>query len=293
MTTHAVTGATSFTGRFIAQRLVAAGDEVRNLTRGVLRDPERLHAALDGSDTLYNTLWIRFERGPITYAWATERSRMLFEAARRAGVRRIVHISVINASRDAPTAYFRAKAVVEEALLATGLSHAIVRPTVTYGPGDILVNNLAWTLRRLPVFGVPGDGRYPIQPVHVEDVAEVAVRAGGLTDDVTVDAGGPDVFTFDDFVALVRQAVGSRALIVHMPVIASLTAARLIGLVVRDVVLTRHEVTELQQRLMFSEQPPAGRIRLADWLAANADSIGRHWSSELDRHFRKPLEVDV
>jgi len=292
MTTHAVTGATSFTGRFIAQRLVAAGDEVRNLTRGVLRDPERLHAALDGSDTLYNTLWIRFERGPITYAWATERSRMLFEAARRAGVRRIVHISVINASRDAPTAYFRAKAVVEEALLATGLSHAIVRPTVTYGPGDILVNNLAWTLRRLPVFGVPGDGRYPIQPVHVEDVAEVAVRAGGLTDDVTVDAGGPDVFTFDDFVALVRQAVGSRALIVHMPVIASLTAARLIGLVVRDVVLTRHEVTELQQRLMFSEQPPAGRIRLADWLAANADSIGRHWSSELDRHFRKPLEVD-
>ena len=292
MTTHAVTGATSFTGRFIAQRLVAAGEEVRNLTRGVLSDPERLHAALDGSDTLYNTFWIRFERGPITYAWATERSRMLFEAALRAGVRRIVHISVINASRDAPTAYFRAKAVVEEALVATGLSHAIVRPTVTYGPGDILVNNLAWTLRRLPVFGVPGDGRYPIQPVHVEDVAEVAVRAGGLTDDVTVDAGGPDVLAFDDFVALVRQAVGSRALIVHMPVIASLAAARLIGLVVRDVVLTRHEVTELQQRLMFSEQPPAGRIRLADWLAANADSIGRHWSSELDRHFRKPLEVD-
>ncbi len=292
MTTHAVTGATSFTGRFIAERLLAAGDEVRNLTRGVLGDPDRLHAALDGSDTLYNTFWIRFERGPITYAWAIERSRGLFEAARRAGVRRIVHISVINASRDAPTAYFRAKAVVEEALMATGLSHAIVRPTVSYGPGDILVNNLAWTLRRLPVFGVPGDGRYPIQPVHVDDVAEIAVRAGGLTDDLTIDAGGPDVLAFDDFVALVRQAVGSRALVVHMPVTASLAAARLIGLFVRDVVLTRHEVTELQQRLMFSEQPPAGRIRLADWLAANADTIGRHWSSELDRHFRKPLEVD-
>jgi len=292
MTTHAVTGATSFTGRFIAQRLLAAGDEVRNLTRGVLGDPDRLHAALDGTDTLYNTFWIRFERGPITYAWAIERSRGLFEAARRAGVRRIVHISVINASRNAPTAYFRAKAVVEETLVATGLSHAIVRPTVSYGPGDVLVNNLAWTLRRLPVFGVPGDGRYPIQPVHVDDVAEIALRAGGLTDDVTVDAGGPDVLAFDDFVALVRQAVGSRALVVHMPVTASLAAARLIGLFVRDVVLTRHEVTELQQRLMFSERPPAGRIRLADWLAANADTIGRHWSSELDRHFRKPLEVD-
>ena len=141
--------------------------------------------------TPYNTFWIRFERGPITYAWAIERTRMLFEAARRSGVRRIVHISVINASRDAPTAYSRAKAVVEEALVATGIGHGIVRPTVTFGSGDILVNNLAWTLRRLPAFGIPGDGRYPIQPVHVEDVAEVAVRRRE-EEDVTLDAGGPE-----------------------------------------------------------------------------------------------------
>lgn len=292
MTTDSVTGATSFTGRFIARRLTEAGHEVRNLTRGVLAAPDRLAAALDGTDTLYNTFWIRFERGPITYAWAIERSRLLFEAARQAGVRRIVHISVINASHDAPTAYFRAKAVVEDALRASGVGHAIVRPTVTFGPGDILVNNLAWTLRRLPAFGIPGDGRYPIQPVHVEDVAEVAVRAGGMAEDITLDAGGPDIFAFDEFVALVRQAIGSRALLVHMPVVASLAAAWLIGLVVRDVVLTRHEVTELQQRLMLSAQPPAGTIRLADWLTANADGLGRRWANELDRHFRKPLEVD-
>ena len=292
MPIHAVTGASSYTGRFIAQRLVAAGDEVRDLTREVLADPDRLDAALRGSDTLYNTFWIRFERGSITYAWAIERSKALLAAAQRAGVRRVVQISVINASHDAPTAYFRAKAVVEDAVVASGLSHAIVRPTVTFGPDDILVNNLAWTLRRLPVFGVPGDGRYPIQPVHVEDVAEVAVRAGAMTDDVTLDAGGPDIFAFDDFVALVRRAIGSHSLVVHMPVVASLAAARVIGLLVRDVVLTRHEVTELQERLMLSTQPPAGTIHLGDWLAANADTLGRRWSSELDRHFRKPLEVD-
>ena len=286
MTRHAVTGATSFTGRFIAQRLEAAGNQVANLTRSQLDSADRLEAALRGIDTLYNTFWIRFERGPVTYRWATQRSHLIFDAARHAGVRRVVHISVINAAHDAPTAYFRAKAEVEDALVASGLSHAIVRPTVSYGPGDILVNNLAWTLRRLPAFGVPGDGRYPIQPVHVEDVAEIAVQAGGAVGNVTLDAAGPEIFTFDEFVGLVRQAVGSRAMIVHLPVSLSLAAARLIGLAVRDVVLTRHEVTELRERLMFSDQPPAGTIRLADWLALNAEGLGRRWASELDRHFR-------
>jgi NADH dehydrogenase len=288
MTTHAVTGATSFTGRFIASRLSEAGDEVRNLGRAELAEPDRLLAALEGADTLYNTFWIRFERGPITYAWATERSRLLFETARRAGVRRIVHISVINASHLAPTAYFRAKAVVEDALVASGVGHAIVRPTVTFGPGDILVNNLAWTLRRLPAFGIPGDGRYPIQPVHVEDVAAVAVRAGEAPETMTIDAAGPEILSFNEFVGLVREAIGSRTLLVHLPVAASLAGARLIGLAVRDVVLTRSEVTELQDRLMFSSAPPAGTIRLADWLSANAEGLGRRWASELDRHFRGP-----
>jgi len=292
MTTDCVTGATSFTGRFIARRLTEAGHDVRNLGRGDLAVTDRLAAALSGTDTLYNTFWIRFERGPVTYRWAIERSRVLFDAARRAGVRRIVHLSVINAAHDAPTAYFRAKAVVEDALRASGVGHAIIRPTVTFGPGDILVNNLAWTLRRLPVFGIPGDGRYPIQPVHVEDVAEVAVRAGGMAEDLALDAGGPDILTFDEFVALVRHAIGSRALLVHMPVVASLAAAKVIGLLVRDVVLTRHEVTELQRHLMFSREPPAGTIGLADWLTANADGLGRRWASELERHFRRPQEVD-
>jgi NADH dehydrogenase len=302
MTTHAVTGATSFTGRYIAQRLAAEGHDVRDLTRAPrtphplgervssvsvdFDHPAQLTAALKGVDTLYNTFWIRFEREPITYQWAIKRSRTLFEAARQAGVRRIVHISVINASRDAPTAYFRAKAVVEEALVESGVPHAIVRPTVTFGPGDILVNNLAWTLRRLPAFGIPGDGRYPIQPVHVDDVAAIAIRAGDMTENLTVDAGGPDIFSFNDFVVLVRRAVGSRSLLIHLPVAASLAGANLIGLFVRDVVLTRHEVTELQERLMFSAEPPAGTTRLVDWLAHHAGQLGRTWSSELDRHFR-------
>jgi uncharacterized protein YbjT (DUF2867 family) len=300
--TDAVTGATSYTGRFIAERLVANGRAVIDLTRdpraphplGELArsarldfdQPDRLVRTLGGVDTLYNTFWIRFERGPITYRWAVERSHALITAARDAGVRRIVHLSVINAAPDAPTAYFRAKAAVEESLARSDVPHAIVRPTVTFGPGDILVNNLAWTLRRLPVFGIPGKGRYPIQPVHIDDIADLAVRVGSLAETVTVDAAGPDTFTFNEFVALVRRAIGSRSRIVHLPTWAALAGARLLGLVVRDVVLTRDEVTELQSELMVSADPPTGRVRLADWLAQHSDTLGRSWASELDRHFR-------
>ena len=302
MATHAVTGATSFTGRFIAERLLTAGHDVRDLTRSPLGphplgegasgvtltfdQPDALAAGLEGVDTLFNTFWIRFERGPITYAWAIDRTRTLFEAARRAGVRRVVHISVINAAHDAPTAYFRAKATVEDELIGSGISHAIVRPTVSFGPGDVLLNNLAWTLRRMPVFGLPGDGRYPIQPVHVDDIAALAVRVGELDESRTVDAAGSDTYSFGEFVALVREAIGSRTLIVPMPEGAALLAAGLIGLVVRDVVLRRDEVTELRAGLMRSAAPPEGPTRLAEWLAANADGLGRRWSSELDRHYR-------
>jgi uncharacterized protein YbjT (DUF2867 family) len=304
MPTDAVTGATSYTGRFIAQRLVQGSRRVIDLTRDQrhphpLGDlvssaaldfdrPDRLARTLHGTDTLYNTFWIRFERGPITYRWAVERSRILFGAARAAGVRRVVQISVVNAARDAPTAYFRAKAAVEESLASLGVPFAILRPTVTFGPGDILLNNLAWTLRRLPLFGIPGDGRYPIQPVHIEDVADLALQLGSAAgDEMVVDAAGPDILTFNEFVSLVRAAVRSRSLIVHLPVSAALAAAGLLGLIVRDVVLTRDEVTELQSRLMASNQPPTGKVHLVDWLADNADTLGRSWASELDRHFRR------
>ena len=303
MPTDAVTGATSYTGRFIAERLVAQGRAVIDLTRdpraphplGELArsaaldfdDPDQLARSLNGVDTLYNTFWIRFERGPITYRWAVERSHIIFAAAKRAGVRRIVHLSVINAAPHAPTAYFRAKAAVEESIAASGVPHGIVRPTVTFGPGDILVNNLAWTLRHLPVFGIPGDGRYPIQPVHIDDIADLAVEVGSRAETVTVDAAGPDTFTFNEFAALVRGAIGSRSRFVNMPVWAALAGARVIGLVVRDVVLTRDEVSELESGLMVSPQPPTGTIHMADWLAQHADSLGRTWASELDRHFRR------
>jgi uncharacterized protein YbjT (DUF2867 family) len=298
----AVTGAFSFTGRAIAGRLLDQGRQVITLARRrhgadpfegriavkplALDDPKTLAASLAGVDTLYNTFWIRFPRGELTFDLVRERSLRLVEAARQAGVRRLVHISVVNATERPTTPYFAAKAALERDIRASGLSLAIVRPTLTYGEGDILVNNLSWVLRRFPFFGVPGDGRYHLQPVHVEDVATIAVDAGQQAEDLTVDAAGPETLEFDDFVRTLAGAIGRPARLIHLPAPLFLASGRLIGLLLRDVVLTRDEVTELTESLLVSRQPPGGRIVFSDWVAANAEVLGRRYHSELARHYR-------
>src|SRR5262249_37427495 len=123
-------------------------------------DPARLTETLRGADTLYNTYWVRFDWRGTTYAQAIANTRTLFAAAREAGVRRIVHVSITNPSESSSLPYFRGKAELERDLRESGISYAIVRPTVVFGREDILINNIAWLLRRLPLFVIPGDGSY-------------------------------------------------------------------------------------------------------------------------------------
>jgi uncharacterized protein YbjT (DUF2867 family) len=297
----AVTGAFGFTGRAIAEALLARGDEVVTLTRRSPTDdplasrltvaplafdrPAELAEALAGVDTLFNTYWIRFSHGSATFERAVTDSAVLLAAARRAGVRRIVHISVAGAAPDAPTPYVRAKGRLEGMVRASGLEWSIVRPTLTYGPNDILLNNLAWALRRLPVYGIPGGGRYPIQPVHVDDVAELCLAAGAGRSGVVVDAAGPEQLAFREMVGIVRSAVRSGSLVLPMPRWAVLGAARLLGMVVGDVVLTRDELRELTSGWLTSQEPPRGQIRFSDWVPANSYLLGHRWSSELARNY--------
>jgi NADH dehydrogenase len=300
----ALTGAFGFTGRSIAERLLADGRNVMTLSRRSgegdplatrLRvepfdtdNPGQLAAALHGVDTLYNTYWIRFPRGSTTYERAVERSAVLLDAAREAGVRRIVHVSVVNAAVDGPTPYVRAKAAVEALVRGSGLEWVIVRPTLTYGPGDILINNLAWALRRLPIYGLPGAGRYTVQPVHVDDVARICVEAGRGDASLTIDAEGPEILAYRDLVEMVRGAVRSRSIVVPMPAPLVLAAGRVLGLAVRDVVLTRDEVRELTSSFLTSSEVPRGMIRISEWLPANGPSLGRRWASELARNYAGP-----
>jgi uncharacterized protein YbjT (DUF2867 family) len=298
-----VTGAFGYTGRYIAQRLLAQGRHVRTLTNHPpaenpfgervtiapldFSDPERLAASMAGARTLYNTYWIRFPRRGLTFEQAVENSQVLFRAAKAAGVQRIVHVSITNPSSQSPLPYFRGKGVLEEFLAGLGVAFACVRPTVIFGNEDILINNIAWLLRHVPLFAIPGDGDYRIQPVFVEDVAEIAVNAGEAAGDITVDAVGPEVFAFEELVRLIAAKVGARASIMHAPASLSLVAAKLSGLVLGDVMLTRDELHGLMANLLVSNEPPTGRTRLSDWIDKHAANLGRQYASELSRHYRK------
>ena len=247
---------------------------------------EELVRSLQGAEVLYNTYWIRFPRGQVTFDKAVENTKTLIKAAEDAGVRRIVHVSITNASADSPLPYFKGKGIVEQAIRSSRLSYAIVRPTVIFGMEDILINNIAWFLKRVPVFAIFGSGAYRIQPIFVEDVAEIAVRAAHQSDNVTLDATGPETITFEGLVRLIANKIGSRARLIHVRPGLALFLSRLMGYAVRDVVLTRDEMEGLMANLLISEGPPMGQTQLSDWLEQNADDIGVSYTSEMSRHYR-------
>ena len=275
-----VTGAFSYTGRWIAERLLAEGREVRSLSRSPgppgseidwarlqFSDPAALTRSLAGADTLYNTYWIRFERGRSTFPRAVENTLVLLEAARRAGVRRIVHVSVSNADPASELPYFCWKGKLDLAVARSGLSYAIVRPTLVFGPEDILVNNIAWGLRRFPVFLVPRGGDYRIQPVSVEDTARIAVDAGLDHSDVELDAAGPQTLTFEELIRLLATELGLRRRLVQVPPAMALAAGRVIGWTRRDVILTAQELAGLEASLLTSSEEPRGSERFRSGFA--------------------------
>jgi len=296
---HVVTGAFGYSGKYIAARLLDIGHRVRTLTASPQRpnpflgqvqaypfhwdEPERLAAALEGCAVLYNNYWVRFGTKTATHAQAVRNTLTLFEAAGKAGVGRIVHVSITNPSEESSLPYFRGKALLERALKESGMSCAILRPAVLFGHEDILINNIAYMLRRLPVFGVFGDGGYRLRPIHVEDFAKLAVEQGQARENVTIDAVGPETFTYRELVEAIGSAIGKRRPVVPVPPWAGYLFAWAMGKVLGDVVLTREEVQGLMNGLVCTEGPSAGSTRLTDWARQNAASLGRRYASELAR----------
>ena len=296
-----VTGAFGYTGRYIAKRLLDDGEAVRNLTRNpasfspfgdrVERHPldfddvPQLTESLRGAQTLYNTYWIRFARGAVNHDIAVRNTCTLIDAAVSAGVRRIVHISITSASAESTLPYFRGKGLVENYIRDSGLAYSIIRPTVIFGQEDILINNIAWFLRRFPVFPVAGRGDYRLQPVYVDDVAGIAVESVNAGGNTSLDAVGPESFTFKELLEEIRRTTGGHARLLPLSPALAYAAANLIGLALRDVVLTRDEISGLMASHLVSPDPPTGATRLTDWMRQHRDTLGRRYASELARHY--------
>jgi uncharacterized protein YbjT (DUF2867 family) len=296
-----VTGAFSYSGAAITGELRAAGRRVRTLTghpgrapagTGIevrpldFADPAALTESLCGARTLYNTYWVRFAHGSVDHPVAVTRSRVLFQAAAEAGVRRIVHVSITNPSPDSPYPYFRGKAAVEQALTDLGVSHVVLRPAILFGGNGVLINNIAWLLRRLPVFAVGGTGEYRIRPIHVGDLARLAVRAGSSAGTEIIDAVGPERPTFLEMVQTIRDATGSHSQVIRVPGALIPPAARLLGLALRDTLLTADEYRGMADGLADTDGPATGETSLSRWIIDHKDTLGRVYANELARHFR-------
>lgn len=300
--TSVVTGAFGYIGKYITRRLLEGGERVTTITTHPDKPnpfgdavrafpynfdrPDELAASLSGASTLYNTYWVRFEYAGLTFRQAVQNTITLFECAKKAGVEKIVHISVTHASADSALPYYAGKALQEQACVNSGLGYSIIRPTLVYGKEDILVNNIAWLIRKFPLFPIFGNGLYRVQPVFVEDLAAIAVESARAAGSTAVDAIGPEAFTFQDFVRLIASKLKPQVKLLHMPPAVGVALGQFIGLAVRDVILTRDELAGLMDNLLTSEQAPNGATRFTDWLDSNKHLLGAKYSSELDRHFR-------
>ena len=300
---NVVTGGLSYIGKYITRRLVANERQVRILT-GHLNRPnpfgnqvsilpinfdndQELIKNLQGVETLYNTYWVRFDHGNVSFNKAVENTKRLIRAAEAAGVRKLVHLSVSNPSEDSPYPYFRGKAILEKIIAQSKLPYAIIRPTLVYGgEEEILVSNITWLLRRFPIFAVPSRGTYRVQPIFVDDLAEMAVNAVQNANNKIIDAADPETFTFEEMIRLIKNKIKSRSILFHASPGLSLFLLKIVGIMMNDVVLTPDELGALMDNLLVSKNPPAGKTRLSDWLDRNGDKLGRRYANEMIRHFR-------
>src|SRR6266487_645034 len=246
----AVSGATGFVGGHVARTLLRRGHRVRGLARdparahlladqgvelitGSLSDSSALRALACGADAIVHLVGIIVERGPATFtAVHVEGTRNVLAAAVAAGIRRFLHMSAVGA-RDEPgaTAYHRTKGQAEQLVRTTALSHAIFRPSIISGPESVPIRTIAQLHRRSPVIPVFGDGRFPTQPVWVEDVA-LAFALAAERSDVTgvLELGGPQVLTYEEFLRAIGRAAGHPRPLIHVPLQLARAAARMCDL---------------------------------------------------------------
>ncbi len=292
---HTVTGAFGYTGSYVTRKLIERGEVVETLTNSPHKQKQssvavqKIHPldfnneaalieTLKNTKVLYNTYWVRF-----SHSEAAGNTFKLFDAAKKAGVEKIVHVSITNADVNSKLDYFRGKGEIEEYLKRLGVGYSIVRPAVLFGGEDILLNNIAWSLRKLPVMGIPGRGRYKLQPIHVDDFAEILVKAGTLAEDNITVALGEERYSYIDLLKLIKTKLKLKTPLLPLPNAIAWLGAKIIGICLNDILLTWAEIKGLQQENLWENKAPLGKRKLSEWVEENKESLGVKYHNELNR----------
>ena len=302
---HMVTGAFGFSGKYIAEQLLENGHEVLTLTNSENRknpfgkkikaipfnfeNIDKLTSSLIGVDVLYNTYWVRFNHKTFSHDYAVNNTLSLFKAAKQAGVKRIVHVSITNPSEESTLEYFQGKAILEKALMESGISYSILRPAVIFGKEDIPINNIAWLLRKMPVFPVFGYGSYRIQPIYVKDFAELAVKEGCSAKDNIINAIGPETYTYRSLIEKIGDIIGVSKPIISVSPSFGYFVGYVVSKIVRDVLITKEEIKGLMADLLYVDDRPSGKTKLSAWINNNKEFLGCKYANELTRRLNREI----
>ena len=247
-----VSGGTGFVGAAIVRELLRRGEKVAILGRdaakvrerfgddvdarvGDVRDPATLAPAMQGVDVVVNA--VQFPNFPIENrrkGWTFEDvdlkgTRYQVDAAKDAGVRRVVYISGVGASKDAGKHWFRYKWEAEKYLQDSGLEWVVIRPTWVYGPDDVALNRFLGFAKRLPFIPMFGDGKQSMQPVFIDDVGRVGADAALKPEAAgnVFELGGPDVMSMDDVLRTALEVQGKKKGLLHQPALLGKTIGAL------------------------------------------------------------------
>ena len=295
-----VTGAFGFTGKYISDLLIKKGEKVRTLTSKTdinlynenievfqynFEDKEYLIKAMSGAEKLFNTYWIRFPYKSHTFEKVVFRTKILIDCAKEADIKKIIHISVSNANSKSKLNYFKYKGIVEEMIKDSKIDYFILRPTIIFGKESILINNIAWFLRKFPIFIVFGKGKYLVQPIFIEDIAKIAVLESDNSANKIIDIVGPEVFEFKEMVNFIKTKISSKCKILYLPTFLFQIFIPILNFLTKDVVLTKEELKALKENLLYSKEEPIGQKKFTDWIEENKFDVGKEYFSELLRHY--------
>ncbi|SFQ03758.1 NADH dehydrogenase [Mesorhizobium sp. NFR06] len=271
-----VFGGTGFLGRRIVRHLREAGSFVRIASRhperakklfgsddpqfqsveANIHDERAIADALAGAYGVVNAVSLYVEHGQETFhSVHVESARRVAAQARRAGVKRLVHVSGIGSDVASPSLYIRKRGEGELVVRAAFADATIIRPAVMFGPDDAFLTIILKLLRRLPIYPMFGRGLTRLQPAYVGDVAEATARALQGTHAMTYECGGPRIYSYEEFLRAVAHQAGLIPILVPVP-FAAWHALAWAAEMLASPPVTRNQVELMQVDNVSSPQVP-------------------------------------